>query len=291
VRNIIDSNRGGYRLKNAIRCPVSDWPLVSVITAVLNARDCIGHCLESVRSQNYPNFEHIVLDGGSTDGTIEVIRDCEDDLALWVSEPDCGVYDAWNKGLKLARGEWIAFLGADDLYLPGAIMTYMELARAHPEAEFLSSRARLDHPTGYAPVFGGPWQWPRFSKTMTTIHVGTMHRRSLFDRLGPFDTGYRIAGDYEFLLRSRQNLRAAFTPAATVVMGAGGLSDSTAVLHETMHAKISTGVCSPLQAQIQLRRSILRFHARRFYLKVRSCFVRPRNQPRAGARSGQMGHP
>ncbi len=113
-------------------------PLVSVITAVFNGEAFIASCIESVLSQDYPNIEHIVLDGGSTDGTVAILRKYQDQIAFWQSEPDKGVFDAWNKGLDLARGEWIAFLGADDCYLPGAISAYIELAQRNPEAEFLS---------------------------------------------------------------------------------------------------------------------------------------------------------
>jgi len=248
-------------------------PLVTVITAVFNGNDCIANCLDSVLNQDYPHVEHIILDGGSNDGTLETLLGYDDRVALWISEPDRGVYDAWNKGLKLARGEWIAFLGADDIYLEGAISTYLALASENPEAEFLSSRACLDHPTGYAPVFGGPWEWPRFSSAMSTIHVGTMHRRSLFERYGEFDTSYRIAADYEYLLRAREHLRAAFTPATTVVMRAGGLSDSTAGLYEARRAKVTSGVRSATAAAFELRLAIARFYARRMYLKGRALFV------------------
>jgi glycosyltransferase involved in cell wall biosynthesis len=249
-------------------------PLVSVITAVYNGQKHIAACIESVLCQDYPNVEHIILDGGSTDGTVMILRSYEDRLAFWKSEPDKGVYDAWNKGLRLARGEWIAFLGADDIYLPGAISTYIDLGRRNPEAQFLSSMARLDHPTGYSPIFGGPWEWPRFATAMSTIHVGTMHRRSLFETFGQFDASYRIAGDYEFMLRSRNTLRAAFTPAVTVVMRAGGLSDSTAGYHEARRAKIEAGVRTPLAAAVELRKAILRFHLRRLFLKVRAKVLR-----------------
>jgi glycosyltransferase involved in cell wall biosynthesis len=244
-------------------------PLVSVITAVFNGEDCIASCIESVLHQDYPNIEHIIVDGGSTDGTVAILRKYEDQVALWQSEPDHGVYDAWNKGLDLAHGEWIAFLGADDLYLPGAISTYIELAQKNPDAEFLSSRARLDHSSGYSPIFGGPWEWSRFATAMSTIHVGTMHHKKLFNRFGKFDTSYRIAGDYEFLLRSRDSLQAAFTPAVTVIMRAGGLSDSTAGYLEVRRAKVRAGVRSPFVALLDWTRSILRFYLRRMFLKVR----------------------
>ncbi len=261
---------GGYRLRQNSPREVGNEPLVSVITAVFNGNDYIADCLESVLIQDYPLIEHIVVDGGSVDGTIEMLRRYEDRVALWISERDRGVYDAWNKGLRLARGEWIAFLGADDIYLPGAISAYMKLAAQSPEAEFLSSRARLNHPTGYSPIFGGPWEWPQFSTAMTTIHVGTMHRRSLFERYGEFDTTYRIAGDYEYLLRAREHLRSAFTPATTVVMRAGGLSDSTAGLYEAKRAKVASSVRSAPIAALHLWCAILRFYVRQMYLKARS---------------------
>jgi glycosyltransferase involved in cell wall biosynthesis len=262
------SRSGGRRLHAGFPPSTAELPLVSVITAVFNARKYIAECIESISRQDYPHIEHIILDAGSTDGTIDVVRQYEDRIALWVSEPDHGVYDAWNKGLDLALGEWIAFLGADDYYWPGAISAYIELAHQNPEAEFLSSRAQLDHPSGYSPIFGGPWVWPGFTKRMTTVHVGSLHRRSLFDRYGKFDPSYRIAGDYEFLLRPRESLRAAFTPAVTVTMRAGGVSDSTAGLYEARRAKLATGVRGPVAAAVDLRLAVIRFHVRRLFLKA-----------------------
>jgi hypothetical protein len=103
---------------------------------------------------------------------------------------------------------------------------------------------------------------------MTTVHVGSLHRRSLFDRYGKFDPSYRIAGDYEFLLRPRESLRAAFTPAVTVTMGAGGVSDSTAGLYEARRAKLATGVRGPVAAAVDLRLAVIRFHVRRLFLKA-----------------------
>jgi glycosyltransferase involved in cell wall biosynthesis len=259
---------GGQRLKGILAQSTTDLPLVTVVTAVYNGQPHVAGCLESVLTQDYPNIEHIIVDGGSTDGTLDVLRSREDRIALWVSGSDCGVFDAWNKGLDLANGEWITFLGADDIYLPGAISTYVDLARNNPEAEFLSSRAKLDHPTGYSPIFGDPWAWPRFGTAMSTIHVGTMHHRSLFERLGRFDRTYRIAGDYEFMLRAKDTLKTAFTPEVTVVMRAGGLSDSTAGLHEARRAKVENGIRTRLVAEFELRRAITRFHLRQLYLKL-----------------------
>jgi glycosyltransferase involved in cell wall biosynthesis len=247
-----------------------EGPLVSVITAVFNGATTIRDCIESVLIQDYPYVEHIVMDGGSTDGTTDALREYQTRIAPWVSEPDHGVYDAWNKGLQKAQGEWIAFLGADDTFLPGAISEYMLVARRNPAANFLTSRARLQHPSGYSPEFGGLWSWPRAARSMPSVHVGAMHRRSLFARHGQFDSSYRIAGDYEFLLRARKDLHAAFTPAVSVLMRAGGLSDSTAGLLEAKRAKLQHKIRSAALAEVEFRALALRFHLRRSLIKTAS---------------------
>jgi glycosyltransferase involved in cell wall biosynthesis len=191
--------------------------------------------------QDYPNIEHIVMDGGSKDGTVDVLRQYDDRIALWRSAPDRGLYDAWNKALAEARGEWICFLGVDDEFLPGAISAYMELARRNPQAEYLSSNVRTVHPSGFERIIGRPWTWRQFSQWMCTAHVGSMHRRSLFDRLGTYDISYRIVADYELLLRARSHLKTAFMPIATAMMRAGGNSDQRKAFVEQARAKVTTG--------------------------------------------------
>jgi glycosyltransferase involved in cell wall biosynthesis len=214
---------------------------MSVITATYNAAKTLQACIDSVAAEGLAELEHIVIDGGSRDGTVDVIRANEQRIGKWVSEPDRGVYDAWNKGLALARGEWIAFLGADDTYVPGALAAYRQLATDHPEAELLSSQVVYVSDGGTTRVIGGPWSWPRFQKLMTIAHPGSFHRRALFERLGSFDVNYRIVGDYELLLRARGSLRAVFMPQVTVRMSAGGLSDSTRALGEAARAKRQSG--------------------------------------------------
>jgi glycosyltransferase involved in cell wall biosynthesis len=259
---------GGRRFRESTPSGCHAGPKVSVITAAFNARDSIAACIESVLQQDYPNIEYIVVDAVSNDGTIDVLRRYEDRIDIWISEPDNGIYDAWNKGLNLAKGEWIAFLGADDAFVPGAIRRYMEVAAQLPSAEFLSSKAKLIHPSGYSPIFGGPWSWPACARLLTTIHVGTMHKRSLFERYGKFDTFYRIAGDYEFLLRAGGQLKAGFLPELTVMMRSGGASDSTAGLYEARHAKIQRGARSPTMATLDLLFLIPRFYIRKLLLAL-----------------------
>jgi glycosyltransferase involved in cell wall biosynthesis len=238
----------GFVAENSVNCP-----LVTVITAVFNGQPYIAGCLESVLRQDYPNIEHIVMDGSSQDGTIDVLRAYDDRIALWKSEPDKGVYDAWNRALAEARGEWICFLGSDDEFLPGAISAYMKLAATHPEAEYLSSQAKWIHPSGYVnPAHGRPWTWHKFAKSMCVAHVGSMHRRSLYDRLGKYDISYHSAADYEFLLRARSKLKTAFMPLTTVMMRAGGVSDSSSALREALRAKVVAGGRNGMLAHIEL---------------------------------------
>ena len=216
-------------------------PLVSIITASYNAVETISKCLESVRAQDYCDVEHLIIDGGSIDGTMGVVERFARPEMSCVSEPDNGIYDAWNKGIDLARGEWIGFLGADDLYLPGAISAYMRCASEDPEAEYLSGRVRWLGPNGKARIIGEPWRWPKFQRYMTVAHVGSLHRRSLFERYGRFDTSYRMVADYEMLLRPRRDLKTAYLSKITAEMRCGGATDSAESLDEAARAKVETG--------------------------------------------------
>lgn len=247
-----ESHSGGLRLRGVFAEGGAGQPLVTVITAVFNGREHVAGCMESVLRQDYPNLEHILMDGGSRDGTLEILRQYDGRVALWRSEPDKGIYDAWNKALREARGEWICFLGVDDELLPGSVRRYMELAARHPGAEYLSSRIKVLHPSGYVKILGGPWSWPKFSRIMCTPHVGAMHRRSLFERLGEYDTSYRIVADYELLLRARGTLRAAYMPDLSALMRAGGVGSSRASLRETERAKIVTGGRSRMLTSLDL---------------------------------------
>jgi len=258
----LESLSGGKRLKGILAENSADQPLVTVVTAVYNGQSYMAGCLESVLRQDYPNVEHIVLDGGSCDGTVDVLREYDDRIALWRSEPDGGVYDAWNKALAEARGEWICFLGVDDEFLPGAISAYMALAAANPNAEYLSSNVRWVHPSGFQKILGQPWTWGAFSQWMCTPHVGSMHRRSLFDRLGGYNISYRIVADYELLLRARDALRTAYMPIITVVMRAGGTSDTCRAFLEQARAKISAGGRNALLTTVELYAKIAKYSLR-----------------------------
>jgi len=206
---------------------------ISVIVAVLNHSRNVERCIASVAGQTHQRKELIVIDGGSTDGTIEILRRWKQDISYWVSEPDKGISDAWNKGLAHATGDWICFLGADD-YLTDPTVLADVAARL--------SKAPPRHLVAYGDVIivddsgdliersGAPWDRGRFSRWgMTFSHQGVFHHRPLFALLGPFDTTYRFAGDYEWLLRAVSRTEPLYLGGITVAaMQTGGLSNDDA---------------------------------------------------------------
>ena len=115
------THTGGRRLKGIVRDGTPDRPLVSIVTVVYNGAATIERTIASVLGQSYPNIEYIIVDGGSTDGTLDILRAHEDRVDLWVSERDGGIYDAMNKGVALCTGEWVGLINADDWYVDDAV--------------------------------------------------------------------------------------------------------------------------------------------------------------------------
>ena len=228
----------------------SDWdiPQISIIVAVYNGALTLQQCINSVALQTYQHKELIIIDGGSTDGTVELLKASQQKITYWSSGPDQGIYQAWNKALPRARGEWICFLGADDHFWDEHVLTRMaeELAKLLPEIRVAYGQIMLLNGGGerlYA--VGEPWERlrQRFLKSMCIPHPGMMHRRSLFEEHGGFDESFRIAGDYELLLRELKTADAAFIPNLVTVgmrQGKGESSHPAAtlrVLQETRRAQ------------------------------------------------------
>ena len=254
--------------------PILDSPYVTVITAVYNADKYVNECIKSVLNQSYKNFEYIIIDGGSTDNTVTIIKQYQHQLGYWISEPDKGIYDAWNKGISMAKGKWIAFVGADDLLYPDALQTYVQHITEHPkqdELEFISSRIELvDENLTPIRTVGDAWVWERFRKEMCTWHVGCFHSINLFKKYGLFDATYKVSGDYELLLRPKDQLVTSFINQTTVKMREGGVSSVQLykAIDETYRAKIKNGAVVPLKGQLLRLFDKYRLFRRRF--KVRS---------------------
>ncbi len=216
---------------------------ISIIIATYNADNFLAKCLESITSQKESNIEIILIDGGSKDSTVDIIKSYSDVIDFWISEKDNGIYDAWNKGVKKAKGKWIMFLGADDELVPGTLQKYLDFINNSPKKfDLISSRVQMiDFKGRKIRVIGYPYQWPQFQKSMLIAHPGSLHSKKLFDTYGYYNTSYKIVGDYEFLLRAGSKLKAAFLPEITVIMREGGASDSINAVWEAQKAASTTG--------------------------------------------------
>lgn len=206
-------------------------PNISVITATWNSSNTVSECLASVAEQTYLNREHVVVDGVSTDGTLELLEAHRSQLAVLQSEPDCGIYDALNKGIALARGDVLGFLHADDLYAHPDVLGHVAAAFEDPtvcavygdlnyvrqlDARYVvrywrsspASRARL------------AWGW---MPPHPTLYV----RRQWYERIGGFDTRYSISADYLSILKlfNQVEFKATYLPEVLVNMRLGGTSN------------------------------------------------------------------
>jgi len=212
---------------------MSEQPLkITVITVCYNSAATIADALQSVADQSWPCVEHIVIDGASTDGTLAVIDRYRDGLVKVVSEPDAGIYDAMNKGLRLATGDLVGFLNADDMLAepdtlafiaqagqtaPQADAVYGDLIyvdKDRPERAFRYWRSEAFKPSR----LGFGWMPPH-----PTLYV----RLPVMRALGGFDTGFRIAADYDFVLRLfiRPGRQFVYLPRVLVRMRTGGASN------------------------------------------------------------------
>ena len=216
---------GGLRGKGYFKKSYDDKPLITIITVVFNGEDYLEESILSVINQTYDNVEYIIIDGGSTDGTLKIIKKYSSEIDYWISEKDRGAFDAWNKALKLSQGQWIGFLGADDFYELNAIQKYVENINLLSEVEFISSQSNyITKDKKTIRIIGKQWNWKSFSIYMNVAHVGSLHHRSLFEKYGIYDTDFPVCADYEFLLRAGDKLKAGFVNEVLCNFRIGGQS-------------------------------------------------------------------
>ncbi len=205
-------------------------PVVSVVIGVMNGAATLERCLDSITAQTFQAREVLVKDAVSKDGTVAILERRQHELAGWYSEPDLGLYDAWNRIIPEARGAYICFLGADDAFAdPTALERLLAPVDLGNPPDLICSLNALTSESGrFIKVLGKPWDWPQMQRAQVIAHPGMMHHASLFRRHGLFDASFGIAGDYEWLLRLGPEATSQFVPQITVRMGAGGMSHSRA---------------------------------------------------------------
>lgn len=207
-------------------CP----PKFSIVIACLNVDKVLGRCLESIWRQSFHAYEVLVEDGGSSDTTPDLLRrhsEREPSRLIWNSEADNGIADAWNRALTKAKGEWLMFLGADDMLLDDDV-----LARIAPKLPKIGPRVAYgtvqmqDADGRFLGYLGGSWNPEEFRSCKRNLpHQGVFHHRSLFDDHGPFDTTLKVVSDYEFLLRELLHVTPLFLEDEVIArMQWGGIS-------------------------------------------------------------------
>lgn len=207
-------------------------PILSIITSVLNADDHIEELLKSVKSQQaFNQFEWIVIDGGSRDKTVSILNNNQELIDHLIIEKDNGIYEAWNKGLRYVSGEWILFVGADDRFLNSdsvkKLIEYLQTLSS--EVAWITSPVLQFYPNGKTILVGSEWKRSRrrFFSYMNIPHQGVVQRKSLFDEIGLFNENFRIAGDYDWLLRTLKNgYEPHYYNEPTILMSGSGISAS-----------------------------------------------------------------
>lgn len=200
-------------------------PTLSVVIATYNCERTLEECLSSVHSQSFGTTQVIVIDGGSNDATVDIIRRHGDRLYHWHSRRDAGIYDAWNQAIPHATGDYLCFLGADDSLSDLDALDSFARAMGDDRPDIVSGQGRLVDSEGRRIVeFGQEWSHRLLRRQTRICHPGAWFRRDLFSTHGLFDTRYRIVGDYEWLLRLPESTTSRFIDRVVVNVGHGGVS-------------------------------------------------------------------
>jgi len=175
-------------------------PKVSIITVVYNGIAHLEQTIQSVLNQTYDNIEYIIIDGGSTDGTVELIEEYEDQISYWVSEPDAGIYDAMNKGIKKASGEIVGLINADDWYEDDTVSTVIKTFEKD-NSDVVHGSMRIFKENGERIVKMAYADISNLKKGMLLNHPTVFAKRYLYEKYGNFDTSYKIVADWEMMVR------------------------------------------------------------------------------------------
>ncbi|OOY11967.1 glycosyl transferase [Thioclava marina] len=204
---------------------------ISVITAVYNSQETVGEAIESVGRQTHPELEHLIIEGKSKDGSLAAIERASHDRMFLVSERDKGIYDALNKGVAQASGDIVGFVHSDDFLAHDNVLTRIAAAFEDPQVEAVFSNldyvSQADTTKVVRHWATGPYSAAKLKRGWMPAHPTLYLRRSVYERLGGFDTSFRIAADYDFILRyfSQATGGSVYVPEVLYKMRLGGVSN------------------------------------------------------------------
>ena len=207
TENLLENFKSIYKLDNVnleggnrVKKETYDQPkpLITIITVTLNSEKYLEECFLSLHNQKFSDYEHIIIDGNSTDKTIDIIKKYEAKIAYWCSLQDKGIYDAFNKGMQLARGKYIGFLNSDDQYTADAFLNLVKYIKNFPQKDFIFGAVQKHWGIlyGYKP-FKIHWSWGFYSSHSTGFFI----KREAAKLVGLYNLKYKYSSDYDYFYR------------------------------------------------------------------------------------------
>lgn len=216
------------RLNGVEKKTLPGRPLISVITVVFNNKETLEQAILSVLNQTYKNIEYIIVDGGSFDGTLDIIKKYNGRVDYWVSEPDKGIYNAMNKGIALAKGDWLHILNSDDYYFSDDVLEKAADVLISPEQNFYYFTLMFQDTNGDLKPqkfrFSRNIFWKLFYSAYLP-HPAMIVHKSHYEKFGVFDERFKVAADHDLILRFCKGLEPIFCDISLTVMRAGGFSE------------------------------------------------------------------
>lgn len=202
---------------------------ISIITACYNADATIERTIKSVLNQSYKNIEYIIVDGGSSDKTLDIIERYSQGISNMVSEPDKGIYDALNKGVMLATGDFIGFLHADDAFASSHVIKKIAHLASNSDAVYGDLQYVSENDKVIRHWESGLFSLKALKRGWMPPHPTLYIKRELYNQIGHFNLEYKIASDYDFMLRllSVPNIKVSYLPEVVVLMRVGGASNKS----------------------------------------------------------------
>jgi len=224
---------GGLRTKGFFKKRYKNRPVISIVTVVYNGGKYLEQTIKSVLSQGYDNVEYIIIDGGSTDNTLEIIKKYDYGIDYWISEPDSGIYNAMNKGASLSTGEYIAFLNADDWYADNVVRIVSSVIKAN-NVDYIFGNVSMQDKVKDAWVFSS--RIDDYKYKMPLPHPSLFVRSDYLLNVG-FDESYKAIADYDFILKLiNKNLKYIYIDRVFAYFRLGGVSSSA---HEIEHFRLA----------------------------------------------------
>ena len=249
-------------LRNSL--PGAPLPRFSIITIVKNDRINIGKTIESVRSQTFNDYEFIIIDGGSSDGTLDVVRKYENDIDFWISEPDKGISDAFNKGIALSSGEYIQLLNAGDTYFDNDVLNLVSRFCGHAIITGYAKLEALKVPDCLL-LNSDPLR----KKAMISHQASFVHLQ-VYQQIGLYNLNYKIRMDYDFWLRALDNLDFFFIERFLVNFNAGASMEQ---LQSFYQEEIYADLCNDRAGKIDFYRINLKFIMRKILRNLKKSWT------------------